>query len=941
MIDYSPSQKQAIETNDKNLRIIACAGSGKTSTVAAKVAHLLDSKNGFNLEPKNIIAFTFTEKAAAELKYRILEDVESDIRGMADMYIGTIHGWCLSALQENEFDYQKFSVLDEIKQKLFIDKYYNVNGMKDVTKLSKPSVSLRRFLDTSLFTRVLDIVRESDLNSELPKNIKDAKRKYEENLKKHNLFDFTMIIDEAINCLTNGGNLAKNIEENLKYLIVDEYQDINPLQQKLILELQEKSNCKLIVVGDDDQNIYQWRGSNNDYIINFHKRYSADSFQSIELNTNYRSSSGITQLAKTLIANNKVRLDKEMRSFDNQEYHKDTDVVFNEYDNIKEENEAIVDYIENIIGVEFKDKKDSKQGRGIAYSDIVILLRTWNKAESIVETLGEKNIPFVTAGVNQLFDTSEVKAAMGIFKFLYEEIDESELLTLWLNIPYYNTLSEANVNAAIVRLKERLPSNEKISKDWAYSLQDIYWEFLENANVFEETFIDETKLDETREIAEIIFYNLGKFSQVIQDYEEINFNSTSPAFHLFSFISFVTYAASDYYPEGWLNNSFKTPNAVQIMTIHQAKGLEFPVVIIPGLNKNYLPSKKRGGLSEWHFLGKELVKEQQRYEGADNYEDERRLLYVALTRSQKFLLITRAPDLNNRLYKQPSVFIDEMNKSGVLFSNKNETFDYFNKLEPQPKTNLKTINLNFTVLKDFFDCPYRFKLISMYGFNFPLNQRMGLGNSFHNCLMEIHKRVKGGEDVKESDIDEIIDRQKSFPYIGRSSKLKESFERQIKHRIEEYYHENKSSFNEIEFVEQEIQLKLEDEVLVSGRIDLIKKKNEDGSYETTIIEFKSKEDSQKVKTTDDQLKLYALGHKELTGEQAKYLMTYIIGENREKIKTILKDSDLQEIQSRINESANDIRKQQFDKFDSKDKCAECFQNSICQSIKKYNIKTNR
>ena len=148
MDNYSKNQKLAIETNDKNLRIIACAGSGKTSTVAGKVAYLLNPENGFDVSPQNIIAFTFTEKAASELKYRILEDVKSGIKGMADMYIGTIHGWCLRALQENEFEYQKFSVLDEIKQKLFIDKYYDSNGMKDITKLSNSKIPLRRFLDT-------------------------------------------------------------------------------------------------------------------------------------------------------------------------------------------------------------------------------------------------------------------------------------------------------------------------------------------------------------------------------------------------------------------------------------------------------------------------------------------------------------------------------------------------------------------------------------------------------------------------------------------------------------------------------------------------------------------------------------------------------------------------------------------------------------------------
>lgn len=943
MENYSENQKKAIKVIDKNLRIIACAGSGKTSTVAGKVAHLLNPETGLDLHPRNIIAFTFTEKAAAELKYRILEDVDTEHKGMADMYIGTIHGWCLRALQENEYQYQKFGVLDEIKQKIFIDKYYDTIGMKEITKLKTPNVPFRRFLDTGLFSKTLDIIRESELEDDLPENIQLAKSKYEETLKKHHYFDFTMIIDEAINCLRRESNLADHISNNLKYLIVDEYQDINPLQHKLIQELQERSNCRLVVVGDDDQNIYQWRGSNNEFIIDFHKRYNEADLESIELSTNYRSSKGITSLAETLISNNNKRLAKGMASFENQEYNKKTDVIFNEYDRVIEENEAIAEYVKNIKGVKFKEKKSDEESRGIAYSDVVILLRTWNKAEAIVQTLSEHGIPYVTAGVNQLFQTPEVKAAMGIFHYLYEDIDEAELSSLWLDLPYSHSISEENINKAIIDLSQRFPTIEKVAKNWAYNIQDIFWQFLELANVFEETFVDPSDPD-SMETAEVVFFNLGKFSQVIQDFEEINFNTSNPSFHLFSFISFINYAASDYYPEGWLNNSFKTPNAVQIMTIHQAKGLEFPVVIIPGLNKNYLPGKKRGGLNVWHFLDKELVKDQSRYEGDhDTYEDERRLLYVAITRSKKFLLISRAPDLNNRLYKQPSIFRDELLSSGTIFSHKNQTFEEFDKVASVPRNNTKTINLNFTVLKDFFECPYRFKLISMYGFCFPLNQRMGLGNSFHNCLMEIHKRAKNGEEIQEEELADIIERQKNFPYIASSDILKPKFDEIITRNITDYYRDNKDSFDDIEFVEQEIQLKLEDEILVSGRVDLIKKSKEDGTYETTIIEFKSKEDTQKIKTTEDQLKLYALGHKELTGEQADYLMTYIIGDkqNKELAKYVLKDSDLEEIQKKINVSANQIRSQSFIKLDAQDKCSGCFQNSLCNSIVKYNLKSNR
>jgi len=925
MIDlnkFSESQQEAITTNDKHLRIIACAGSGKTTTVAGKVAYLLDPLNQFDIKPENIIAFTYTEKAAGELKNKILNNV-GQYRGMANMYIGTIHGWCLKSLQDNEYKYQSFSVLDDIKLKLFVDKHYDIIGMKEVTKLSNPSASLRRFIDTSLFVRVMDIVRESEIRSgaEFPANILSAKKKYQDTLESKKYFDFSMIMKKALESLKDGTNLTESIKSNLKYLIVDEYQDVNPLQEKLINRLQEISGCRLIVVGDDDQNIYQWRGSNNKYIIDFENKFNKEEVKTIPLSVNYRSSEGITRLSETLISNNQKRIqEKRMESHNSQIFNRGTDILYNRYQDIEEENEAIANYIDDIIGVKFKENDDEE--RGIAFSDIAILLRTWNKASSIVEALERHNIPYITAGVNQLFEMEEVKAALGIFNYLYGDIDETELKQKWLAIPNIKVSSD-KVDFAISKLSEKNPEIEKVKDNWEYSLQDIFWNFLNDAEVYEENFIDDTSEEvefRTKERAEIVFFNLGKFSQVINDFETINFNSTSPSFHLFSFLSFITYVAKDYYPEGWLNNPYKTPNAVQIMTIHQSKGLEFPSVIVPGLNHNYLPSKKRGGLSEWHFLDRTLIEEQSRYEGDEDKEDERRLLYVALTRSQKYLLLTQAPDLNNKLYKKESQFISELtnakvNSFPVMVSDLRHKFPNIDKIDQKPKEKVKNISLDFTSLKDIFECSYRFKLISVFGFCYPLNQRMGVGKSFHNCLMEIHKEAKKGVKLTEDELKALIDRQTHFPYLTKSTKLSQPLYDKVKNNVEDYYKENVDEFKNIEFVEQEIQYKIDRNILVVGRIDLIKKIGDAGYYETTIVEFKSDEENADAPITKDQLKLYALGHRELTGETANYIMTYVIGKNQPKTPEKLYDDDLEQIQQKIKDAVGLIRDEKFVRTD--------------------------
>ncbi|AWA30312.1 hypothetical protein HYN48_09565 [Flavobacterium magnum] len=947
--DFSVNQWDAITSNDTHLRIIACAGSGKTTTVSGKVAYLLDPENNFDVKPENIIAFTYTEKAAAELKNRILNYV-GPYKGMANMYIGTIHGWCLKSLQENEYQYQSYSVLDDIKLKLFVDKHYDHVGMKDITRISNPAVPLRRFIDTSLFVRIMDIVRESDKveGSSLSENILSAKEKYQRTLMSKRYFDFSMIMEKAMECLSEGTNLYNHIKDNLKYLIVDEYQDVNPIQEKLINRLQQISNCKLIVVGDDDQNIYQWRGSNNKYIIEFENKYLPSEVKTIPLAVNYRSSEGITKLAETLISNNKKRIpEKGMESDGRQDFNKGQDILYNRFGSVEEENEAVATYIDNIIGVPFKENEEN--ARGIAFSDICILLRTWNKASSIAEALDRHNIPYITAGVNQLFETDEIRAALGIFNFLYDDITREELITKWLNLSSIE-ISIDKINYAIDNLLTKHPKLDKIDKNWEFSLQAIFWDFLNDAEVLEDKLIDNSTPESilrTTQRSEIIFFNFGKLSQVINDFETINFNSTSPSFHLFSFLSFINYVAKDYYPEGWLNNPYKTPNAVQIMTVHQSKGLEFPVVIIPGLNHNYLPSKRRGGLNEWHFLDRGTIAEQSRYEGDADKEDERRLLYVALTRSQKYLLLTQAPDLNNQLYKKESEYIQELatakiNMSPIMISDTRQDFSDLDRLEQKPKEKIKNISLDFTSLKDIFECPYRFKLISVFGFCYPLNQRMGVGRSFHNCLMEIHKEAKKGITLTQRELDELIERQTHFPYLNNSPILIPRLKAKVRTNVEEYYNDNKSEFDNIQFVEQEIQYKIDKNILVVGRIDLIKKINGEGYHETTIIEFKSDEEDADSPITKDQLKLYALGHKELTGEIANYIMTYVIGKNQPKTPEKLYNSDLEDIENKIRDAVNLIRDENFKKTTNNHICSNnCHQIRLCSHRLKFNIKPRR
>ncbi|WP_433900446.1 ATP-dependent helicase [Sphingobacterium puteale] len=918
MIQYTKNQEKAINTIDQNLQVIACAGSGKTQVISQRIVNILKSKE--DVHPSNIIAFTYTEKAAAELKTRVLKlcrEQLGNIKGLSEMYIGTIHSWCLQAIQNNIYEYQKFTVLDEIKLKLFVDKYYHKMGMGEV--------GMERYNDTGRFIAIMSILRETEITEgkEISQEWMDAQSRYESTLKSSAYFDFTMIMTEAILNLRSNSVFRDKIQSKLRYLIVDEYQDVNPIQEELIFNLTELG-ANICVVGDDDQTIYQWRGGDVRYIQTFSQRYPNVCY--IKLEDNFRSTKGVIETALKCILNNTERLPKIMNASGHQRFELN-DIIYNQFDELDQENQFIADTIRKIRreneSVAFQDKQDSK-ARGIDYSDMAILIRTWRKAESIMHTLQEKGIPFVVSGVNELFQRPEIKAARALYEFLSGELEEDSLKLYWESVS--NNIDEASLDFAIANLAKKIPKTNAYYA--TFSIQGIFWDFIENAKLTEETFFDPAHDDIIgNEINEVIFYNFGMFSQIINDFESIHFTD-KPIYRLKGFLNFLKFSADGYYPEGWLNNSYKTPNAVQIMTIFQSKGLEFPVVFIPGMNKNYLPIKRPGGKQIWHFIDKDLIKDQYRYE--TNVDDERRLMYVAITRSQKYLFISRAKE--NKLYQKESVFCKEISNSDYLIST--TAFDYSTKRMaiPESKKETNSILLNFSVLKAYFDCPYRFKLISLYGFNQPISAQVGYGKSLHNILMEMHRRHLDGEIIDESQIAQYVDRHLHLPYAHdqifqdvRDSSIKVSLE---------YLTANREDFDSIEYAEKEIQIDLGDGIMVNGRMDLIKKKDLDGTYVTTIIDFKSKDDIQTKEITMEQLSMYAVGYKELTGEVADYLQIFSLDEVQHRKHTQpLANEKIAEIKTKIIKSANDIRGNKLAKTYNVKACASCYQRKLCSGAK--------
>lgn len=529
------SQKKAINTLDKNLQIIACAGSGKTEVISRRIIELIKQKKA---EPKNIVAFTYTEKAAAELKHRVINLYKKEfgnIRNFAEMYIGTMHSWCLNFLKDNIFGYQKYEIIDDVKRKIFINKYYYNSGMNRIYHLQHKE-PMKRYSQTKYFLQIIDLLREEETKN-LPDYIIRAMNDYETLLKSHNFMDFTMILKTFYELLNGKKNLPEEkrlqslIEKNVKYLIIDEYQDINPIQEKIIEKIYNL-NTNLCVVGDDDQTIYQWRGSNVKNILNFANKYK--NVKQIKLEENFRSSEKVLEAAQKIIdkipKNN--RLSKKM-IYSSHIKWEEGDIAVNKFTSIEEEAEFIKDKIKELHGTIFKDAP--KKERGLDYSDMCILVRNWKTAENYIKILKEAEIPYIVKGLDKVFDEEIIKACVNIYKFLKNDIKDTDLETSWKSIIINN--ENLNFKKAIEELEK---VKLKIKKDeWyeMFNLQKIYRDFLENLSLKEKNFGNK---------GELAFFLLGKFSQVIHDFESIHFTDKPPQ-KLANFLNFLKYQAKDEY----------------------------------------------------------------------------------------------------------------------------------------------------------------------------------------------------------------------------------------------------------------------------------------------------------------------------------------------------------------------------------------------------------
>jgi DNA helicase-2/ATP-dependent DNA helicase PcrA len=343
-------------------------------------------------------------------------------------------------------------------------------------------------------------------------------------------------------------------------------------------------------------------------------------------------------------------------------------------------------------------------------------------------------------------------------------------------------------------------------------------------------------------------------------------------------------------------------------------------VFVPALLKNRFPAKKPGGRNVWHLLPRHAIRGQARFEGT--LEDERRLFYVAMTRSQKFLHLTWGPVAGNRLFQQRSRFWEDVLASKYV---KRKAPDYSarRRLPPSPRAGVANVVFSFSDLKYFFECPYQFKLRVLYGFNAPIHEALGYGKSLHDALAEVHARAVRGDIADASEVRRLVETHLHVPYAYPA--LGQQLEAAAERVLRDYLQDNAALFDKIEFSEKQIEISLGDGVSVVGRIDLVRRMD---TGEITIVDLKSSDRAQAEEVTEAQLHVYALGYQDLTGRRPDYVEVYELDERKRRPRSV-DDDFIADVKRRTQEAAAALRTGALSAEPAMRKCATCDYRGMC------------
>jgi DNA helicase-2/ATP-dependent DNA helicase PcrA len=891
----------------------------------------------------SIVAFTFTEKSADSIKRRVADALST--AGLSDtmlgaMYIGTIHAYCQSLLGEMDARYRQFDVLDENRLKLYLISRYARLEMKTVKRggyfntIREVSDAWKTLNDEMV--AIPEVARYNPRLGQVLTNIRTG-------LNSDQFIDFSLMIRLVVEALQRNDPAALRAVGKLEHLMVDEYQDVNPAQEKLIRELHARSST-LFVVGDDDQAIYAWRGADVQNILEFEQRYP--SCATFTLAENFRSTDAIVQSADALVAAQlgPTRISKSPTSKNNRAPRDFRKLWFTTR---ADEADWVATRIQQLIGTQYEEQDGTV--RGLTPGDFALLMRSTRTAEgdglpprhtAFTQALAARDVPFSLESGGGIFDRPHVSALRDTFELLRDGSPNRNVVRQHFDtvvLPSFPNADFGQLTRVLAEWGRLIHDPTANGQRRRVYPQKLVHELLETFH------LAETPLDMST------MRDLGVFSRIIQDIEVV-YLSIDTQKRYQDILNFLSNVAETGYDTS-TDDMQLTPDAVMVSTVHKVKGLEFPVVFIVDVETRRFPADQK---SYAGWLPIEVLSDALNRGAYQRTRDEEaRLFYTALTRAERYLYVTGSRDLPGaKTAKNVSVFVQGLSHS-ELSADPAGLPDGLSPSPPKPRIDETILPTSYSDIRYYLMCPRNYQFRRGFGFSPPVPDLFGFGQTVHTAINKLHQTFPDSRPtVAEAEQIALNTFHLKHVYpandpINRPGPYERARDRSTE-IAREYVTTYIRDFDRERQVEARFEISIGKDAVISGAIDLILREDDQGNIiDARIVDFKSIEGGDDPASNEQlnwtelalQVQLYAKAARDVLGENAKTGHVHLLKDNQ-RIDVPITETAVQAALSNVSWAVERILAGDFPMRPHAKKCNACdFQRLCPQRIEEFQTST--
>ena len=930
--ELTAEQRAAAMDDGSDVLVIACAGSGKSRTLAYRIAWLISQ----GADPASIVAFTFTRNAAESIQRRVataLNKIGRPPTEVGKIRIGTIHSFCEELLTQIDARYRQFDILDQNGLNLFLMSRYPQLGINELgDRATKYFERIKALAEawTILHDEVLELEDVIGLDPELGQKLLQLKILLDES----NYIDFSLMIRLIVDRLSADEPHTLQATHPIQHLLVDEYQDTNPLQERLIQLLRRRCQT-LTVVGDDDQSIYGWRGADVQNILDFKTRNR--SAREHTLAHNFRSTPVIVDSADTFVraelgAN---RIPKQPTA--NQGDGPDQVGAFGFADR-QSEAEWVAARITAMLGSSYEDEGGT---RGLTPADFAILMRSTGSDEqdgsarssAFTAELEERSIPYTLEAGGSVFSRPRVAALRDAMELLRSESPDRTTVLGFVNAtirPLYPNVHGRAVTDVYARWGRQIHTSIEVERRRVYP-QQLLHDLLAAFGVRESELDDGAMAD------------IGVLSRMLQDVETV-YVSIDTFQRFQQILNFMQNIAESGYQSA-SDAAVRRPDAVTVSTVHKAKGLEYPVVFIVDAEGQRFPGRN-SVYSGW--LPAEIMDDATnppRGAYGNDREQEARLFYTALTRAERFLYTTHATQLpGGKRARKESPFSARLTNDAVLRDTPPADLLPANELRIAPqrrRVDETVLPTTYSEIRYFLRCPRDYKYRHIWGFSPPIPELFGFGRTVHAAVGKVHERYP--ECAPTADEAEAVAREifhlKHVPPSNDPEQRPGAYERAADASagiLRRYAEDYGQDFEHRRQLEVPFEIPLRDSVL-GGSIDLLLRLNDEGRIlEANVVDFKAMEGGPDPSGNAEldwaelalQVQLYAKAAGDVLDVNARTGAVHLLKDGQ-RIEVPIGDDAVDAAVENVEWAAQRIIAGEFPMRPHPDKCGECDWRDLC------------